>query len=81
MPHIKPSANFSLNEKQAKEITNLEIGERYTVTLSGIITNLSKSKHYNSIGMDLDAIHFDAGLKGDIKKMKRRGLTDREDEE
>ena len=35
-PDMKPSANFSLNDKLAKEITGKEIGERYTVTVTGI---------------------------------------------
>ena len=68
---MTPSASFSLNDELVKHIEGKEIGERYTVVVEGTITNLSKSKGYNSMSLDIDKIHCDGGVKDDMKKMGR----------
>ena len=73
-PEMTPSANFSLNDELAKHIKGKEIGERYTVTIVGKFTNLSKSKDYNSMGMDIDSIHCDGGVLEDTKRMKKANM-------
>lgn len=83
---MTPNANFSLNDKLAKYIEGKEIGERYTVTVVGKITNLSKSKDYNSMGMNIDSITCDGGLLEDARQMKkaakrRAGYMNEQDEE
>ena len=71
---MKPSANFTLNDELAKHIKGKEIGERYTVVVEGTVTNLSKSKDYNSMGMDIDLIHCDGGIRDDMRKMKKANM-------
>ena len=68
MHRDKPSANFSFGKKPMPKLVS---GEEITVTVKGKITNFH-SEYGNGFGMQISSISVDAGMAGDLRKLKNK---------